>query len=85
MALAAAAMFLLSPVYPWYFCWLTPFLCFAPSAPVIWFTGCGFVLHWTLPHEVTWTTDVFYGGAVVTAAIDFTRRLYAREPIAGFA
>jgi hypothetical protein len=85
LALATAAMFLLSPVYPWYFCWLTPFLCFAPSAPVIWFAGCAFVLHWTLPREAAWTTDVFYGGGIVTAAIDFARRLYVREPIGGLA
>jgi len=85
LALATAAMFLLSPVYPWYFCWLTPFLCFAPSAPVMWFAGCAFLLHWTSPREVAWTADVFYGGFIVTAAIDFARRLYVREPIGGLA
>ena len=85
LALAAAAMFLLSPAYPWYFCWLTPFLCFAPSAPVIWCVGCAFLLHWSMPREAAWTTDLFYGGAVATAAIDYARRLYVREPIGGLA
>ena len=85
LALAVSATFALSPVYPWYFCWLTPFLCFAPSATAIWFASCAFILHWTSPREVAWTADVLYGGAIVTAAIDFARRLSAREPIGGLA
>src|SRR5437764_6477239 len=48
-ALIIAAVFtvLLSPDFPWYFAWLLPFLCFVPSAPVIYLTLSSFLLYLT--------------------------------------
>ncbi len=80
LALAAAAMVLLSPEYPWYFCWLTPFLCFVPSAPVIWLTIVSCLLYWDDPHEVYWINDVLYGGLIVIAACDIARRRWPLFP-----
>jgi alpha-1,6-mannosyltransferase len=39
---------LLSPDFAWYFAWLVPFLCFIPSAPVIYLTLASFLMY------VTW-------------------------------
>jgi hypothetical protein len=85
LALAATAMFALAPVYPWYFCWLVPFLCFVPSPPVIWMTSAAFILYWASARDVLWMADVFYGGAIVTAAADFARHLYVRPPMRSLA
>jgi len=38
MALAVAAMVLLSPHYPWYFAWIVPFICFTPRPSVLYLT-----------------------------------------------
>src|SRR5437588_1314925 len=48
-ALIIATVFtvLLSPDFPWYFAWLLPFLCFVPSAPVIYLTLSSFLLYLT--------------------------------------
>jgi hypothetical protein len=44
-------MALLAPHFPWYFCWLIPFLCFVPSIPVLYLTCASFVLY------LTWLND----------------------------
>lgn len=44
-ALAAAAMILASPHYPWYFAWIVPFLCFAPSPSLLYLTAASPLLY----------------------------------------
>ena len=43
--LATSFTVLLSPHYPWYFAWLVVFLCFLPSASLLWLTTASFVLY----------------------------------------
>jgi hypothetical protein len=38
LTLAAAAMVLLSPHYPWYFAWIVPLICFTPRPSVLYLT-----------------------------------------------
>ncbi|MGC1576975.1 MAG: hypothetical protein WA813_12790, partial [Beijerinckiaceae bacterium] len=38
---------LISPHYPWYFCWLVPFICFLPTASLIYLTSAVFYLYLT--------------------------------------
>ncbi|MBV8764551.1 MAG: DUF2029 domain-containing protein [Hyphomicrobiales bacterium] len=45
--LAIATLVLISPHYPWYFCWLVPFICFLPSASLIYLTSAVFYLYLT--------------------------------------
>ncbi|WP_282587922.1 glycosyltransferase 87 family protein [Lichenifustis flavocetrariae] len=68
LVLAAAGMVALSPVYPWYFVWLVPFLCFVPSPPLLWLTAGGALLYWDDARTVPWMRDVLFGGAGVLAA-----------------
>ncbi len=37
-SIATALTVFMSPHYPWYFLWLTPFLCFSPKPSVFWLT-----------------------------------------------
>jgi hypothetical protein len=45
IALAAAAMILASPHYPWYFAWIVPFLCFAPYPSLLYLTAASPLLY----------------------------------------
>jgi hypothetical protein len=45
MVLATTITVLFAPHYSWYFAWLVPFLCFAPSAAVFYLTTAGFLLY----------------------------------------
>ena len=85
LALAGSAMFVLTPVYPWYFCWLVPFLCFVPSLPIIWICSTAFLFYWDSARDVRWMTDVVYGGAIVAVAVDIARRHWFRQPIGSVA
>jgi len=52
MVLAATFLLLFSPHYAWYFAWLVPFLCFHPSAAVVYLTCAAnwhYIGHWP-PH-----------------------------------
>ena len=42
---AAVFMLLLSPHYPWYFCWLIVFACFVPSFALLWLTNACLLLY----------------------------------------
>lgn len=42
-----ATLVLISPHYPWYFCWLVPFICFLPRASLIYLTSAVFYLYLT--------------------------------------
>ena len=43
--LAAAFTVMTTPHYPWYLAWLVPFLCFVPSAAVVYLTGSNTLLY----------------------------------------
>ncbi len=43
--LGAAAVFLMSPHYPWYFAWLIVFACLVPAASLVWLTLASFLLY----------------------------------------
>jgi alpha-1,6-mannosyltransferase len=45
LLLAGALTILLSPHYPWYFTWIVTFLCFVPSAPMLYLTVAGILLY----------------------------------------
>ncbi|MBV8963043.1 MAG: DUF2029 domain-containing protein [Hyphomicrobiales bacterium] len=45
--LAIATLVLISPHYPWYFCWLVPFICFLPRPSLIYLTSSVFFLYIT--------------------------------------
>ena len=52
LVIASVFMVLLAPHFPWYFCWLIPFLCFVPSVPVFYLTLASFLLYLTwLPYS----------------------------------
>jgi len=45
LLLASALTVLVSPHYPWYFAWLVTFLCFVPSAPMLYLTVASVLLY----------------------------------------
>jgi hypothetical protein len=45
LVLGTAFMVLFAPDFPWYFAWLIPFLCFAPSISVFYLTVASFFLY----------------------------------------
>ena len=47
LIIASVFMLLLTPHFAWYFAWLIPFLCFIPSAPVLYLTLSSFLLYLT--------------------------------------
>jgi len=51
MVLATTTTVLFAPHYSWYFVWLVPFLCFAPSVAVFYLTIASFFLY------LTWLGD----------------------------
>ena len=74
-ALAAVGMIALSPNHPWYFLWLTPFLCFDVSPPVLWLVVVSPLLYWPNSYDVPWNGDVLYGGAALLIPVELYRRL----------
>jgi alpha-1,6-mannosyltransferase len=81
LLLATAFTILSSPHYPWYFAWLVPFLCFYPSAAVIYLTCAASFLY--LAHWPPSLSDglVMYGpfAAILIAEFAFRRRRTAGE------
>ena len=63
-AMGAIFITLLSPGYAWYFCWLVPFLTFAPSFALLWMTAVPSVLYmnWfhSQAHEVFLLNSTIY-------------------------
>lgn len=78
LALATAAMFVLTPDYPWYFAWLLPFLCFVRSWAVLWLAVVAFVLYWADPRGPLWMTNLLFGGALAVGAFELARHLTLR-------
>ncbi len=62
--LATATLVLISPHYPWYFCWLVPFICFLPRASLIYPTSAVFYLYLTDEPFGLWTGLVIYAPAL---------------------
>jgi hypothetical protein len=69
----------LSPHFPWYFTWIVPFLCFMPSAALIYLTTSASLLH-----GLVWTTDrlplnvAIYAPFVLLLVIEIVARPSAR-------
>jgi alpha-1,6-mannosyltransferase len=75
MALAVAAMVLISPHYPWYFAWIVPFLCFAPYPSVLYLTAAAPLLYLVPggpdPHGARMTVEAaIYGPFAVLATLE---------------
>jgi alpha-1,6-mannosyltransferase len=62
--LAIATLVLISPHYPWYFCWLVPFICFLPRASLIYLTSAVFYLYLTEEPFGLWTGLLIYAPAL---------------------
>jgi hypothetical protein len=75
LALAAVGMIALSPNHPWYFVWLTPFLCFSPDPALLWLVAAAPLLYWPNPFDTPWNGDVLYGGVLLLALIGIYLRL----------
>jgi alpha-1,6-mannosyltransferase len=79
MVLAVVFVVLLSPHYAWYFAWLVPFLCFYPSAALIYLTCIAnwhYIGHWP-PH----LSDglLIYGVFALILAAEFFIGRYRRK------
>jgi alpha-1,6-mannosyltransferase len=53
LAMIGLYLVLTTPRYPWYFCWIVPFLCFAPRAGWLYLTGATVLLYtlWFIPNQ----------------------------------
>jgi hypothetical protein len=72
--LLTAFTILISPHYPWYFTWIVPFLCFRPSAALIYLTGSASLFHgliWT-PGRLTLNVAI-YGPFVLLLIVEIFR------------
>ena len=86
LPLAAVAVLLVSPHYPWYFAFLLPLLARAPYAPLIYVTLAAFIFY--LPpikdFDDFFTAGLWlYGGLALLALADFavrSRPLPIRRP-----
>ncbi len=79
MVLAVTFLVLFSPHYAWYFAWLVPFLCFYPSAAVLYLTCAAnwhYIGHWP-PH----LSDglILYGGFFAILVVELSFRRYRRK------
>ena len=74
LALAAVGMIALSPNHPWYFVWLTPFLCFRPEPALLWLVAAVPLLYWPNPFDTPWNGDIVYGGVFLLALFGLYRR-----------
>ena len=79
MMLAVTFLVLFSPHYAWYFAWLVPFLCFYPSAAVLYLTCAAnwhYIGHW--PAQLS-DGLVLYGGFFVVLVVELWFRRYRRK------
>ena len=61
LVLLTTALVLISPHYPWYFAILLPFLCFHPSAALVYLTGASTYLYFTSWPPTVLEGTVLYG------------------------
>jgi hypothetical protein len=83
MLLATAALFFISPHYPWYFVWLVALLTASPWWPAWWLTLIAPLLYWNAKTGLIpgWTGFTVYGGFAILAGVDLLwRSLFAVRP-----
>jgi alpha-1,6-mannosyltransferase len=80
MVLAVTFLVLFSPHYAWYFTWLVPFLCFYPSAAIVYLT-CAVGWLYVSGHWQPQLSDglLIYGGFFLTLAAELLLRRYRRK------
>jgi uncharacterized membrane protein len=61
MSLIVATTLLISPHYPWYFCWIVAFIPFFPRLSLIYLTVSVFYIYVTDDPASIWTGLVIYG------------------------
>ena len=80
LCLATVFVAVLSPGYPWYFCWLVPFLAVLPSPWLFWLTVSPLVLYlnWIhyAPSEVFLLNSFIYLPAAFLALLSWSRRRF---------
>jgi alpha-1,6-mannosyltransferase len=80
IAIIGLYLVLTTPRYPWYYCWIVPFLCFIPRLGWIYLTGATILLYtlWFIPNEYPnlplWLGAAMYVPALVMLALDHFRR-----------
>lgn len=73
-ALLAAFLVVAAPHYAWYFTWLVPFLCFSPSAALIWLTVAAPLLYgFVWPFERLASETLLYGPFLLILAAQALR------------
>jgi hypothetical protein len=73
--LVTATTVLLSPHYPWYFCWIVAFIPFLPRLSLIYLTVAVFYIYVTEDPASLWTGFVIYAPFAALLAIEQARRL----------
>ena len=89
LAMIGLYLVLTTPRYPWYFCWIVPFLCFLPRAGWLYLTGATVLLYtlWFIPNQYPnlpiWLGAAMYVPTVSLLAWEYmrTRRKIAFDPI----
>jgi hypothetical protein len=85
LALIGLYLLLTSPRYPWYFCWIVPWLCFLPRAGWLYLTGATILLYtlWFIPNEFPnlplWLGAALYIPTVLLLAVAHFRARRARS------
>jgi len=78
MVQATATTALFAPRFSWYFAWLVPFLCFAPSLAVFYLTTTSFVLYFSWlndsPDQLFRLNSFLYLPFLLMAAVEFSFR-----------
>jgi hypothetical protein len=77
-ALVVATLVLISPHYPWYFCWIVAFIPFFPRASLIYLTVAVFYIYVTEDPASLWTGLVIYGPFAALLAAEQARSLSPR-------
>jgi len=86
IAIIGLYLLLTTPRYPWYYCWIVPFLCFIPRVGWLYLTGATVLLYtlWFIPNEYPnlpiWLGAAMYIPALVMLVLDRFRRANAAAP-----
>ena len=76
--LIVATTVLISPHYPWYFCWIVAFIPFFPRLSLIYLTVSVFYIYVTDDPASLWTGFVIYGPFAALLALEQGRRFSPR-------
>jgi hypothetical protein len=88
IAIIGLYLFLTTPRYPWYYCWIVPFLCFIPRLGWVYLTGATVLLYtlWFIPNEYPnlplWLGAAMYVPTVAMLALDRFRKSDPCEALA---